>query len=233
MRIFIAFVSCAFLACVLISASPSIAGMRSGAVLADASGDAPQEKSSGALTDRIRDMNSEERVKYLMNAKADGENTAELHFLVGVALYSSGLVDSSEAFFRQAIDIDSTYSRAYVNLGIVLDTQRKSVEAEFMYKKALEIDPNDELANCHLGFIYHTRGEHSMAIQYYLEALKLNPNSAQAHYNLGLAFADARIFKEALHEWEKVIELDPDGALGQTAKENVDLINQYLEADIK
>jgi superkiller protein 3 len=201
--------------------------------LADAVGDAAQGNGTESMADRIRGMNPAEQAKYLMDAKAGGENSPELHFLLGVALYSSGLVDSSEAFFRQAIEMDSTYTRAYVNLGIVLDTQRKSVEAEFMYKKALEIDPSDELANCHLGFIYHTRGMQSEAIKYYLEALRLNPNSAQAHYNLGLAFADARIFQEALHEWEIVIEQDPDGALGQTAKENVNLIRQYLETEVK
>ncbi len=200
---------------------------------ADGVGNAPKKDASKALAERIRGMTPEKQAEYLMKAKAEGENTPELHFLLGVALYSAGLVDSSEALFRQAIDMDSTYTRAYVNLGIVLDTQHKDVAAEFMYKKALELDPDDELANCHLGFIYHTRGQHSEAIKYYLRALEANPNSAQAHYNLGLAFADSRIFKEALREWELVIELDPEGVLGQTAKENVDLIKQYLETDIE
>jgi superkiller protein 3 len=207
--------------------------LQAGGTAADSAWEAPQSEASTELAEQIRGMTPEEQAAYLMNAKAEGEDTPELHFLLGVAMYSSGLVDSSEAFFRKAIEMDSTYSRAYVNLGIVLDSQRKDVEAEFMYKKALEIDPEDELAYCHLGFIYHARGLHGEAIKYYLRALEVNPNSAQAHYNLGLAFADSRIFKEALREWERVIVLDPDGALGQTAKENVDLIRQYLEADIK
>jgi tetratricopeptide (TPR) repeat protein len=207
--------------------------MSVGGAAAGAAGEAPQRKASGDLVERIRDMTPEEQVDYLTKVKSEGENTPELQFLLGVALYSSGLIDSSEAFFRKAIEMDSTYSRAYVNLGIVLDSQRKDVEAEFMYKKALEIDPEDELAYCHLGFIYHSRGLYGEAIKYYLRALEVNPNSAQAHYNLGLAFADSRIFKEALSEWERVIELEPDGVLGQTAKENVDLIRQYLETDIK
>jgi tetratricopeptide (TPR) repeat protein len=207
--------------------------LTAGGAAADAAGEAPQRKASGDLADRIRDMTPGEQAEYLLKAKAGGEDSPELQFLLGVAMYSSGLVDSSEAYFRKAIEMDSTYSRAYVNLGIVLDSQRKDVEAEFMYKKALEIDPEDELAYCHLGFIYHSRGRHGEAIKYYMQALEVNPNSAQAHYNLGLAFADSRIFKEALIEWERVIELEPDGALGQTAKENVGLIRQYLETDIK
>jgi len=190
-----------------------------------------QRKDGGTLADQIRGLPPEEQIEYLQDMEANGTNTPELQFLLGVALYSSGMVDSSEAFFRKAIDMDSTYSRAYVNLGIVLDARHKDVEAEFMYKKALELDPDDELANCHLGFIYQSRGLYEKAVDHYLKALESNPNSAQAHYDLGLAFADSRIFREALLEWEKVIELDPDGVLGRTAKENVDLIKQYLETD--
>ncbi len=209
---------------------PRIDGSTADAALSGSEG-LQQEEPSQELSERMRGMSPGEQIEYLLDAKAMGENSADINFFLGVAMFSTGKLDSAAIFFQEAIAIDSTYSKAYVNLGIVLDSQGKKGQAELMYKRAIEVDPSDVLAHCHLGFLYHSKRRMREAMAYYLKALELDPNSPQAHYNLGFAFADARMFKEALREWELVIQLDPDGELGKTAGENVGLIKQYLELE--
>ena len=183
------------------------------------------------LADSLKGMSPQQQAQYLMKEREAGRDDPEIDFFLGVAMYSMGKLDSARACFSTAVAKDSTYTKAYVNLGIVLDAQNEPLEAEAMYKRAIVLDPVDELALCHLGFFYYSRQQYGQAMDYYQQALAVNPGSVQAHYNLGLAFADSKIFKEAILEWEKVVELDPDGELGKTAADNVRLIKQYLETD--
>ena len=183
------------------------------------------------LADRIKGKSPQQQAQYLMAEREAGRDDPEINFFLGVAMYSMGKLDSALVFFSNAVSKDSTYTKAYVNLGIILDARRKPLEAEAMYKRAITLDPADELALCHLGFLYYSQKQHGKAMDYYQRALAINPNSPQAHYNLGLAFAEAKIFKEAILEWEKVVKMDPDGELGKTAADNVRLIKQYMEID--
>jgi tetratricopeptide (TPR) repeat protein len=184
-----------------------------------------------SLAEQIKGMNPRQQMQFLLAEHEAGRDDPELHFFMGVAMYSLGELDSAMVFFSNAVSKDSTYTKAYVNLAIVMESMRKMAEAEQLYQRAIALDPEDELALCHLGYLYYSQKKYDRAMDYYQQALVINPNSAQAHYNLGLAFADAKIFKEAITEWEKVVELDPDGELGKTAAENVRLIKQYLEVD--
>jgi tetratricopeptide (TPR) repeat protein len=183
------------------------------------------------LADQLKGKSRQEQVQYLMKEQQNGRNDPEIDFFLGVAMYSLGKLDSALVCFSNAVGKDSTYTKAYVNLGIVLDAQREPLKAEAMYKRAIELDPRDELALCHLGFFYYSRQQFGRAMDYYRQALAVNPQSAQAHYDLGLAFADAKIFKEAILEWEAVVKLNPDGELGKTAADNVRLIKQYLDTN--
>jgi tetratricopeptide (TPR) repeat protein len=169
-----------------------------------------------------------ERLEYLRGLQKKGMHSAELHFHMGNTFYALEQPDSTIAHLTMATEIDSTYSKAWVNLGITYDTMRKSRQARDAYKRAIDANPDDVLAYCHLGYNYFEAGDVDRAVGLYTRALEVDPESAQAHYNLGLAFANAKMFPEALREWNRVVEIDPDGQLGRTAKENVELIHTYL-----
>jgi tetratricopeptide (TPR) repeat protein len=136
--------------------------------------------------------------------------------------------DSAVAAYRRAAELDSTYSRTYVNMGLAEDEAGRPGRARAAYGKAIAVNPKDVLAYCHLGSLEHAGGNMGEAVRLYETALRIDPASAQAHYNLGLAFAETRLFREALVEWEQVVKLDPDGELGASAGENVRIIRQYL-----
>jgi len=164
---------------------------------------------------------------------------AQMRFLAGNAYYSfaSGLdnsasnrnayFDSSITSYQRVVKIDSTMSKAWVNMGLAYSDWGKPTEARRALEKAIAVNPNDVLAYCHLGYLDHMSGNLSDAMLMYKQALAIDPNSSQAHYNLGLAFAEQKIFNEALREWQFVVKNDPNSDLGKTAAENVKIIQQY------
>jgi tetratricopeptide (TPR) repeat protein len=166
---------------------------------------------------------------------------AQLRFHFGNAYYSfaAGLessapakpayLDSAEAEYARAVGIDSTMSKAWVNLGLAYQEHGKPSDARRALETAVHVNPDDVLAYCHLGYLSHVTGNLAEAMRQYQRALAIDPDSPQAHYNLGLAFAEAKIFQEALREWERVVKNDPGGDLGKTAAENVRIIQQYMK----
>jgi tetratricopeptide (TPR) repeat protein len=203
----------------------------------------PPATETSPLAAALREMPPQAQVDTLRALAAAHPADAQVAFLFGNAYYSlgSGLgtaepartqayFDSATAEYRRAVEIDSTLSKAWVNMGLVYQDAGKRAEARGALETAIAVNPRDVLAHCHLGYLEQSGGNVAAAMEHYQRAIAIDPNSAQAHYNLGLAFADARIFKEALLEWEAVIRLDPDGDLGKAASENVRIIRQYLES---
>jgi tetratricopeptide (TPR) repeat protein len=186
---------------------------------------------SDDLKKKLEGLSPTEPLEYLTSLRAREPRDARLNFHLGNAYLGLDRPDSAVLYYKEAVALDSTYTKAHVNLGIALERINRFDEAKAHYLNAIEIDSSDVLAHCHLGHYYHVRGEMGKAVEHYRRALAADPQSAQAHYNLGLAFADSRLFAEAAREWKRVIELSPQSELGRTAVENVRLIKTYLQAD--
>jgi tetratricopeptide (TPR) repeat protein len=203
----------------------------------------PAATASSPLAAALKGMSPQAQIDTLRAIAIAKPNDAQVAFLAGNAFYARGselgsaeqprvqaYLDSATAAYRHAVIVDSTLSKAWVNLGLVLQDLNQRPQAQQAFEKAIAVNPRDVLAYCHLGYLHQSIGNVEEGIVQYRRALAIDPNSAQAHYNLGLAFADAKIFAEALREWETVVRLDPDGDLGITAAENVKIIRQYLDA---
>lgn len=189
------------------------------------------DEQAAELAKRLQDVPAEEQLDFLVALEAGGRRDAALYFHLGNAFFNREQPDSAVVYYQRAIEADSVYSKAWVNMGLAYEEQHKRVESQRAFKQALKINAEDVLAYCHLGFSYFASGRVREAIDMYEKALAIDSRSAQAHYNLGLAFADAKVFREALHEWELVVEIDGDGQLGRAAAENVELIRTYLELE--
>ena len=201
----------------------------------------PAAAEESPLATRLNAMEPMAQIDTMRTLVAADTSSAQLRFFAGNAYYSyaSGLersnpglqayLDTAAAEYAQAVAIDSTMSKAWVNMGLALADRGKPYEAKNALRQAIKVNPNDVLAYCHLGYVSHVGGDLTEAMRQYQAALAVDPNSPQAHYNLGLAFAEAKIFPEALREWKLVIENDPDGDLGKAARENVKIIEQYMK----
>jgi tetratricopeptide (TPR) repeat protein len=197
-----------------------------------------------SLSEQMVGMTDAQRLAFLRSRDTQQPGDATVAFQLGNTYYSLGTgslghddnlarayYDSAVGEYQRAVDMDSTYSKAYVNMGLAYEAAGKKPDARRVLQQAVAINPDDVLAHCHLGQLEQSYGNYSDAMKLYRRALELDPNSAQAHYNLGLAFAENRVFREAMIEWEKVMALDPNGELGRTASENVRMIKQNAEAE--
>ncbi len=206
-------------------------------------GGAPPAKVEPTLAERLKPMSPADQLATLRPLGAADTSNADLAFYTGNAYYAVGSAfspeqhgqavayfDSAVVEYQRAVRVDSTMSKAWVNMGLAFEAKSGNSEARRAFQSAIAINPRDVLAYCHLGYLEQQSGNVSQAIGLYKQALAIDANSAQAHYNLGLAFAEAKVFKEAVLEWETVVRLDPDGELGRTAAENVKIIRQYLSA---
>ena len=190
---------------------------------------AEKNPTSDEIKKRIEALSPREQVSYLQSLDAGIRRDARVSFFLGNAYLNLSKPDSAIVYYEEALAADSMYTKAHVNMGIVLEQVHRMDDAKRHYERAIEIDSTDVLARCHLGHYYHVQGNLDEAVKRYTRALEFDPGSAQAHYNLGLAFADTRLFEEALREWRKVVALSPESEIGRTAAENVRLIETYVE----
>jgi tetratricopeptide (TPR) repeat protein len=203
---------------------------------------APRVGVEPKLDDELQKLTPAEQLARLRPLAKAQPGDSEIHFLTGNAYYqwatgfgegeqpqAVAYYDSAIGEYNRVVKLDSTISKAWVNMGLAYEGENKSPDARRVFQKAIAVNPRDVLAYCHLGYLEQQDGRVDHAVDMYQKAIAIDPNSAQAHYDLGLAFADAKIFREALIEWETVVRLDPKGDLGKTAGDNVRIIRQYLD----
>jgi tetratricopeptide (TPR) repeat protein len=134
-------------------------------------------------------------------------------------------IEKSVTYFRNAVNRDPTFARAYVGLAnaynqlgsnFVGDPPDPAIQKELdAARKALELDPN--LADVHilLGEVQSARWQWADAEAEYKRALELSPNNAHAHSDLAWWLLFHGRTDEALAWERRARELDPlstDGA---------------------
>ena len=155
--------------------------------------------------------------------KAETEDPeAHILYLKGVVALrkrtEEALLKSIE-YFKQAIQKDSTYAKAYsalahslLDIGFAGIRPSKDAysEAKIWAEKALEIDPDLPEAHLALGNYYRrSEWDHRAAEKEYAKALELNPSLADAHLYLGVLDAQEGNRKKAMEETMRGVELDP------------------------
>ncbi|MDJ0521012.1 MAG: tetratricopeptide repeat protein [Planctomycetota bacterium] len=151
-----------------------------------------------------------------LNAPYDSLQSIEVpaasHYLDlenGIEKLEAGDYDAALGFFQRALEKDPEFSRAHVNLGMILAERGKVDEAIRHYRRALAVNPRLPMAHVNLGFALSLKGKQDEAIARYREALRIDPDHVLAHNNLGYALLQEKDFKAALGHLERAVELDP------------------------
>jgi tetratricopeptide (TPR) repeat protein len=92
------------------------------------------------------------------------------------------------AAYEHAIDADSSFADAYVNLGRLLHQLGRLSEAEAVYRRGISRCESDALLRYNLGVLLDEMGRQQAALQAYREALALQDNLADCHYNIALLY---------------------------------------------
>jgi eukaryotic-like serine/threonine-protein kinase len=121
-------------------------------------------------------------------------------------------------FFREAIELDPSYARAYVGLAdSYAFLEVEGVPARDRYqkaigivKKALEIDDGLGEAHASMALLIHDRDwDLAGAEREYRRAIELSPNYASAQHWYGEFLVQKGRFDEAFEHYRRALEVDP------------------------
>jgi len=118
--------------------------------------------------------------------------------------------DDAREQLRQALDVDSGFADAWVELGNIEHRSGALAAAETAYLRALDSQPSLAGGHYNLGNIHMAKGEHTQAVARYAMALDLNPNFAMAHNNIGQAYEALEQRSEAFTHYTIALDIDPD-----------------------
>ncbi len=134
------------------------------------------------------------------------------HTSLGNALAERGKFKEAADNYREAIQINPGYVRAYNNFGTIMFMQEQFPEAYGLFQRALKIDPEFADAHYNEGIIHISREQYKKAENHFREALRIKPDYSDAQFNLGVVMAIQRNFNEAIALFSGVLELDPANA---------------------
>ena len=182
---------------------------------------AVQDELTEALTTALAPAIADAELRRAMR-KPPGSLDAWAAYQRGLWHLSKATADddaTAEKFFKQAIDLDPTFSGGYGALALYqlqtaalyqkLDLSTAQRSAEALARRAVAVDGADAEARSCLGWALQARGEADGALAEIERALSMSPNLAIAHGHRGATLIFAGRPKEGLTALETCIRLDP------------------------
>lgn len=185
--------------------------------------------------DSLKDTDPrEQEIEALLAEVEKSPRDYDLRYKLANAYHVAGHLHSALLQFTEAVRIDSTQSRAWVNRGVVLKELGRSDEAAESFKKAIAASPTDALAQINLGDILLTQKKYGPAVDAYRTAIRLDPKFPNSYYSLAIAFAESGLYRDAARAWRKCAELaaapgeNADPSTAERALENAKLMDEII-----
>jgi predicted Zn-dependent protease len=136
-------------------------------------------------------------------------------YMLGLSSWKAGDLTRAEDAFRQALTLDSTHVKSYLNLSRVLLDQDQPDSAIGELNTVLQIDESLGEAYRLIGRAHDAKGELDQAVTAYHEALVLDSTDVWSMNNLGLVLINQQAFDEALRPLARAVQLSPEVATFQ------------------
>ncbi|MEA3241176.1 MAG: tetratricopeptide repeat protein [Pseudomonadota bacterium] len=149
--------------------------------------------------------------QYISRCQESGVRDKRLYFLSGILALQSQSNEQAKTAFQQAIELDSEYSDAYNNLGVLYMADKEYAKAESSFHNALKnpLYRTPEIALVHLGKVMEVKDNSAAAEQYYRQAIKYKSGFVQAYHHLGMLFYHTDRFKQAVTVFDQAVKLAP------------------------
>ncbi|MBT3181155.1 MAG: tetratricopeptide repeat protein [Deltaproteobacteria bacterium] len=146
---------------------------------------------------------------------------ADVFNMLGVVAHVKGRFASAIDYFTRALEINSNYTEAALNLAVLYNDLGQYDDAKKLYgslrknskKTNGQIEPvlRGKLSNLHadIGDIYRSIGLYPFAIDEYEKALHHNPKYYDIRTKLGQALREHGNCDDSLKEFKKVLKNDP------------------------
>ncbi len=140
------------------------------------------------------------------------ETLAEGHVPLAVVKrnYDRDVV-GAEREFKRAIELNPSYSIAYLHYAVHLIGLGRLDESLTAIRRAQELDPLSLGINSAVAWMLYFARQYDQSIEQSKKTLEMDPNFALAHYRLGLAYEQKRIFDQAIAEFKKAADLSGGG----------------------
>ena len=112
---------------------------------------------------------------------------------------------AAESEFKQAIELNTSYTRAHSLFAAFLSGQGRFEEALGEMKSALELDPLSIYDNTNLGWHLHMARRLDEAIEQFRKTIEMDQSFAQAHLWLGEAYETKQMYEQAISELKKAV----------------------------
>lgn len=136
-------------------------------------------------------------------------------YMLGLSSWKAGDLPGAEDAFKQALTLDSTHVKSYLNLSRVLIESGQPDSAMGYLNVVLRIDETIGEAYRLIGRVHDAKGEQDEAVTAYDEALLLDSTDVWAMNNLGLVLIHQGAFDDALRPLARAVELSPEVATFQ------------------
>ena len=134
-------------------------------------------------------------------------NMGSSYYDLNKIIRRNDLLDSSEYYYKQSINVISDNPRFYYNLGFLYTGNRNHTAAKHNYEKTIELKPDHVLALHNLALLnYYELGNREKAKDLLEKVLSIQPNSPACHYTLGAIFEEDGTYSNAIHHYNKEIE---------------------------
>jgi tetratricopeptide (TPR) repeat protein len=154
-------------------------------------------------------------------ALAQHPQHADLHYRYGLLLKQLGRTGDAIDAFRNAVEINPSYSKALVKLAISLKECGVVDEAIEMFQRALRLDDRYVDVHYQLGLLFAQRNQFDLATEQFEQALASDNADVAFRANLALALQNIGMIDRAAAAWRSVCELAPAEADPLVTREHI------------
>lgn len=148
--------------------------------------------------------------------------------------------DNALIALKKAVEFDPDYVEGYFNMGLILQSQSKFIEATDYYKKVISLKPDYDLAYDNLGAIYLNNGDLKESLAYYQKSMYLNPKNPDVYFNIANIFRASNNPVQAIEFYQKSLNLKPNDAecyfkigisfiMNKDYDQSIEFLNKALE----
>ncbi len=135
---------------------------------------------------------------------------AEDHFILGGAHLETGNLAAAELEYQKSLNSDSTFAKAYSNLGLIAVRRGDINTAGQYFIKAIQMDPYTLEPYFNYATVLIERQQFQAALNILLSAREVQPLNDFVHLKVGLTLYQLGRKDEALVSIEESMKLNPD-----------------------
>lgn len=135
-------------------------------------------------------------------------NERKYYYFYAVVNEFKGELINAIRNYKKAIELNSEYSQARNNLGLLYFELGIYKKSEDQFLAAVKVNPYSPFINYNLGDLYLATGKMEEAERYLKNACNYKANFGEAFYKLGLLNYKTKEYSKALHNFSKAVEFN-------------------------